>query len=53
MENYYVEFNLNPEMSSDDIRKQLMAEKRKWITRSNAPDLSKRQEAEQKTNRFK
>lgn len=49
MENYYVEFNLSPEMSSDDIRKQLMQEKRKWITRSNAPDLSKRQEAERKT----
>ena len=48
MENYYVVFNLNPEMSSEEILAKLKEEKKTWTIRSNAPNLTKRQEAEQK-----
>lgn len=49
MENYYVEFNLNPEMSSDEIIAKLKNENRKWIIKTNSPILEKRQEAERKS----
>ena len=48
MVNYYEEFNLDPNMSGEDICAALFQEKKKWIHRQNANDLNKRQLAEQK-----
>ena len=48
MVNYYEEFNLDSNMSGEEICSALFQEKKKWIHRQNANDLSKRQIAEQK-----
>lgn len=47
MVNYYEEFNLDPNMSSEAICDALFQEKKKWIHRQNANDLDKRHKAEQ------
>lgn len=46
MVNYYEVFNLNPNMSCEEISNVLFQEKKKWIHRQNANDLQKRQKAE-------
>lgn len=48
MVNYYEEFGLNPDMSSEEISAALFKEKKKWIIRQNASDMEKRQKAEKK-----
>jgi len=47
MVNYYDEFNLDPNMTSEAICDALFQEKKKWIHRQNANDLDKRHKAEQ------
>lgn len=50
MKNYYQEFGISPELSVEEIQKQLVAERKKWSLRLNAADLDRRQKAEQKLN---
>ena len=48
MINYYEEFGLDPNMTSQAICEALFKEKKVWSKRQNAADLEKRQEAERK-----
>lgn len=47
MVDYYKQFDLDTSASSGEIQEQLTKERRKWTQRLNAPDLKKRQVAEQ------
>lgn len=46
MENFYALFNIEPTASKEDIKKKLNNLQRIWLGRTNAPNLSRRQEAE-------
>ena len=47
MKNYYEELSLDSNLSSDQLAELLKKERKKWVTRQNAPDLMARQKAEQ------
>jgi tetratricopeptide (TPR) repeat protein len=47
MKNYYEELNLDIKLSSDQLTEILKKERKKWVTRQNAPDMMARQKAEQ------
>ncbi len=49
MVNYYSEFGLDVNSSSEQILEQLKQQKRKWVHRQDAADLEARQKAELKT----
>jgi tetratricopeptide (TPR) repeat protein len=48
MVNYYKEFNLDPSLKGEQLADALKNVQRKWVGRTNAPDLNRRQEAERK-----
>lgn len=48
MINYYEEFNLNPNMSIEEINAALFEAKKTWSRKQNSPNLERRQEAERK-----
>lgn len=48
MNNYYVELEIDNNLGLEEITKILKKEKKKWLNRTNAPDLARRQEAERK-----
>lgn len=48
MQNFYEEFGLDPSQSAEELSGFLRKERKKWALRLNAPDLTKRQEAERK-----
>ncbi len=48
MINYYEEFNLNPNMTIEEISAALFEEKKTWSRKQNSPNLERRQEAERK-----
>lgn len=50
MVNYYQELMIDPELDGEQLVAELRKAQRKWIGRTNAPDLNKRQEAERKVS---
>ncbi|MGH4120822.1 tetratricopeptide repeat protein [Clostridium sp.] len=50
MVNYYKELNLDPSFNAEQLIEELKNTQRKWIGRTNAPDLNHRQEAERKVS---
>ncbi len=50
MINYYQELNIDPNLKSEQLSEALKNAQRKWIGRTNAPDLNRRQEAERKVS---
>ncbi|WP_125153485.1 tetratricopeptide repeat protein [Clostridium rectalis] len=48
MINYYEELNIEKSLKGDELRKELKILQRKWMGRTNAPDLNRRQDAERK-----
>lgn len=46
MINYYQELSISPDLDKDQIKKELNKLQRQWISRTNAPDLMRRQQAE-------
>lgn len=47
MENYYQFLELSPDASSEEIEKRIHQQVRLWSARTNAPQINRRQEAEQ------
>ncbi len=47
MKNYYQELNLDSNLGSEQLAELLRKERKRWVTRQNAPDLAARQKAEQ------
>lgn len=50
MINYYQELNIDSNLKSEQLSEALKNAQRKWIGRTNAPDLNRRQEAERKVS---
>lgn len=48
MINYYQELRIDPGLRGDQLNDELRKLQRKWVSRTNAPDLNRRQEAERK-----
>lgn len=48
MINYYQELNINENLQGEELKKELKNLQRKWIGRTNAPDLNRRQDAKRK-----
>lgn len=48
MVNYYQELSINENLIGEELKDALKNAQRKWIGRTNAPDLNRRQEAERK-----
>ncbi|MEG7965691.1 MULTISPECIES: tetratricopeptide repeat protein [Bacillus cereus group] len=48
MENYYELLQVDPNIGASELKEKLTEAQRKWLGRTNAPDLKRRQEAERK-----
>ncbi|HFF3742089.1 tetratricopeptide repeat protein [Bacillus cereus] len=48
MENYYELLQVDSNIGADELKEKLIEAQRKWLGRTNAPDLKRRQEAERK-----
>lgn len=48
MENYYELLQVDPNIGASELKEKLIEAQRKWLGRTNAPDLKRRQEAERK-----
>ena len=48
MENYYELLQVNPNIGASELKEKLIEAQRKWLGRTNAPDLKRRQDAERK-----
>lgn len=46
MINYYELLHVDSSISMEELKEKIIAEQRKWLGRTNAPDLKRRQEAE-------
>ncbi|MBD8070713.1 tetratricopeptide repeat protein [Bacillus sp. PS06] len=48
MENFYELIQVDSSISQDELKEKLIEAQRKWLGRTNAPDLKRRQDAERK-----